>query len=235
VKACPRSHQACAQRPGETSILVVLANHRGSLHEGPLKQGAAGRLINVAKVQSPSRAVVPANRPPGRTRSCRRIQAAAIAPRAGAAHRVRARRCSNGAAIGSKEPSGSSTIVNVGVDELGFPDFGPSMRWVCLDADDPQLLDGLAAPAPIKNSAPPRASADTGNHAGVGRGRTPAKRWPLGHPKTAARRPGAGKSLRAACPIPQTALSTNKGLGDEIRSRPPLACVPWRAARIGKS
>ncbi len=120
----------------------------------PLKQGAAGRLINVAKVQSPSRAVVPANRPPGRTRSCRRIQAAAIAPRAGAAHRVRPQRCSNGAAIGSKEPSGSSTIVNVGVDELGFPDFGPSMRWVCLDADDPQLLDGLAAPAPIPEITP---------------------------------------------------------------------------------
>jgi hypothetical protein len=234
VKARPHSHQPCAQRPGETSILVVLADHRGSLHEGPLKQGAAvvssmwrkyNRRPGPLSSQSPAGPdpKLPTNT--GRSHCATRWRSAPFSP-AGmiewSRHRV----------------EGAFRQLHhrhVGVDELGFPDFGPSMRWVCLDADDPQLLDGLAAPAPIKNSAPPRASADTGNHAGVGRGRTPAKRWPLGHPKTAARRPGAGKSLRAACPIPQTALSTNTGLGDEIRSRPPLACVPWRAARIGKS
>ena len=39
------------------------------------------------------------------------------------------------------------------------------------------FLDGRAAPA--QNSAPPRASPDTGNHAGVRRVRAPARRPPM--------------------------------------------------------
>jgi hypothetical protein len=57
-----------------------------------------------------------------------------------------------------------------------------SIRRICCNGLLQMILNfltGRAALAPDQNSAPPRTSPDTGNHAGVRRGRTPARRPPM--------------------------------------------------------